>query len=1661
MLDKRTTSSYDGPLVLIYWSRFPWKSIQCCNSSLYAQYAYSASAANMEALETGDGRQHPATDEVRFVGTEQTGTEAPFDVGTSLPTQMETNEFEHKEVLTPLVPCRMEALNASPSHSEDETEEGGAASDKDDDDLEDEEEMDATPVQANNSDSEENAGRGTYCASFNLDEMMDIGTVDQQEQEAQMSTEDNFAGGVFEEDEAKIESDVDMNANLDEKAGEEKEEANKEEVIENQVNEEKEEANKEEAIENQVNEEKEEANKEEKEHQEDEEKEEANKEEAKENQEEEEKEEANKEEAKVNQEEEEKEEADKEEPKEIQEDEAKEKEEEGKQEEIKEKEEEAKQKEAGEGKEEAKRKEADKEKKEAQEEKQVVGQNEEASNEKEEGKKEEKEQEKEEEKKAEEEEKKEEKKEEERAPFYATRSRSRSAKSPASASDMTNGKLLVSASSSSSSSSPPLIKIKDEPMDEEYEQAHLSGAISMKDEPFVAKEEDLQIDSVYSVTPDGDGRRQRGVRGSSSALNMSCAHCRMGLLKGQTAYQRKGSPALFCSANCLTSSLSSPRIVKTCYRCQKRIFRPQDVILAPDVDGVTRDFCSEMCLSAFNHRKNSSASDNKPQSQCSMCGKIGISKHEVPLGGTNHSMCSDSCFTSFRTTHRLTMAGCANCEASCPVKPLLLKMEGSSKTLCNVSCLINYKKKTKITLSCTMCHSPRPLADMIHNKSTDDSVSLFCSSSCIMAFTVQSVSSSGAQMSCENCGKNALPAYHLAMSDTSIRNFCSLSCVMTFQEKFKVKQKQGTVYPKLSRAANVEQSTEPQPLPQGAAPTLSCAQCARTMSFKPDVIHVKDKVVFVCGWSCALEFKTTKNVSAKCEYCKQEKISREVKRINGKDCSFCSHGCKLLYEHELDALWGKHCKSCSYCQCVSKNLEKALYGESNEEFCSEDCRSNYTMLFCHVAKCASCGRKGKLKHSLILLGEVRNFCDLPCLLRYCNLQVKTQGEVFPQDSPVIANVVSLADTTAADKPTKQSMRLLCKNDTPPPDTPVRRRRRGREESNPSTVVRGKGAESQTDSDVIVINDSPVKKTYSSTTTHSTTNSSKSMKNKALLCKPLVQNKGISCRTQTVDVESQTELTIPKVMMVPIPVPVYVPIPMNMYSQWTPKPLGFPLPLPVPMFLPVTMNNADRIVDTIKKIKDKFPEDPFEAELVLMAEMVSETNGDKETRPGTAAGGDGISTYSDDLDTADLASLLNSWDDPNVPGPPLDIENDFPVEVLEKMSQQREPSPASPVRTSSRKRQASRKVRESRGRKKSSKSAEASGKKGSGATNTLPNVLKLKSEYGVDAWKRWIRWRDTQPDLEQPPRIGMRQLVLKEDILSCNSAEVSYGLCQFINEVKRPSGERYKPDSLFYLCLGIQQHLFENGRVENIFTDSFYSRFSNEFTNMLRGFQPSLTASGYIHTRVEEEFLWDCKQLGVYSPIVLLNTLLFFFCKNFGFTTPEQHRQLSFAHVMRCTKTGQGNVKTTFLRFYPPIDPNEEMDGAPAKRRRENEDERDTREEKILEMKENTENPLRCPVRLYEFYLSKCSDTVKQRTDVFYLLPERCCVPNSPLWFSATPLDEETKEAMLTRILVVRQMQEALKEQTFDPEDYEDKDEYTGGGGGGGGGDDDEDDLDWL
>lgn len=81
------------------------------------------------------------------------------------------------------------------------------------------------------------------------------------------------------------------------------------------------------------------------------------------------------------------------------------------------------------------------------------------------------------------------------------------------------------------------------------------------------------------------------------------------------------------------------------------------------------------------------------------------------------------------------------------------------------------------------------------------------------------------------------------------------------------------------------------------------------------------------------------------------------------------------------------------------------------------------------------------------------------------------------------------------------------------------------------------------------------------------------------------------------------------------------------------------------------------------------------------------------------------------------------------------------------------------------------------------------------------------------------------------------------------------------------------------------------------------------------------------TRVEEEHLWECKQLGAHSPHVLLSTLMFFNTKFFNLVSADEHGDLSFSHIMKHWKRNPGQsgkgaganqgTRNVLLRYYPP------------------------------------------------------------------------------------------------------------------------------------------------
>ncbi|NWU60269.1 ZMYM3 protein, partial [Pterocles burchelli] len=1049
---------------------------------------------------------------------------------------------------------------------------------------------------------------------------------------------------------------------------------------------------------------------------------------------------------------------------------------------------------------------------------------------------------------------------------------------------------------------------------------------------------------------------QRAPR--STVSKMTCCNCRTPLQKGQTAYQRKGLPQLFCSSSCLTTFSKKPPGKKICTFCKKEIWNTKDFVVAQIGSGASfREFCTSVCLSLYEaqqHRPAPQSADASDTSRCSVCHKPGEIQHEVSNGSVVHRICSDACFTKFRATKGLKTNCCDNCGLYIYNKGLPLEYlfhEGQQKRFCNSACLNSYKKKNTRVYPCMWCKTLCKNFDMLPNVDRSGKMGLFCSICCTTSHKVKQSGLVGPPRPCSFCRKSLSEPSYYNKTDRVVYQFCSPSCWTKFQRTS----------------------------PEGGI-HLNCHYCHNLFSGKPEILDWQDKVYQFCCKDCCEDFKRLRGVVSQCEHCKQEKLLHEKIRFSGVEKNFCSEGCVLLYKQDFTKNLGLCCITCTYCsQTCQRAVTEQLEG-STWDFCSEDCKSKYLLWYFKAARCHACKRQGKLLETIHWRGQIKHFCNQQCLLRFYNQQ--NQPNLDTQKGPES---------------------LLNSQTSEPKHAPS-------SQKTETNMVSAKTFSAQIPPAAPPPSASPVPATP--------------RKNKAAMCKPLMQNRGVSCKIEMKSKGCQTEADWkPQVIVLPIPVPIFVPVPMHMYCQKVPVPFSMPVPVPVPMFLPTTLESTDKIVETIEELKVKIPSNPLEADILAMAEMIAEA---EELDKASSDLCDLVSNQSAEglLEDCDLfgparddvlamaVKMANVLDEPG-----QDLEADFPKNPLDinpSVDFLFDCGLVGPDDVST-EQDLPRAVRKGQKRLVLSESCSRD------SVSSQPNCTVLNYSYGVNAWKSWVqaKYAGGETSKGEELRFGPKPMRIKEDILACTAAELNYGLAQFVKEITRPNGERYEPDSIYYLCLGIQQYLLENNRMVNIFTDLYYLTFVQELNKSLSGWQPTILPNNTVFSRVEEEHLWECKQLGVYSPFVLLNTLMFFNTKFFGLQTAEEHMQLSFTNVVRqsrkCT-TARGMTKVVSIRYCAPAKQKKGRDGSSGKRKREE-------EVPMLEQRENRMNPLRCPVKFYEFYLSKCPESLRNRNDVFYLQPERSCIAESPLWYSAIPMDRSMLESMLNRILAVREIYE--------------------------------------
>lgn len=584
-------------------------------------------------------------------------------------------------------------------------------------------------------------------------------------------------------------------------------------------------------------------------------------------------------------------------------------------------------------------------------------------------------------------------------------------------------------------------------------------------------------------------------------------------------------------------------------------------------------------------------------------------------------------------------------------------------------------------------------------------------------------------------------------------------------------------------------------------------------------------------------FIITNRQIAPCQWCKVKKYNFDMIQRNSQNMIYCSLNCLTMCEVSMNAISMKQqpCDKCSTMTTPQYHL--TMSDASVRNFCTYQCVMSFQSQFSRkpitldseqqAADPVPTGLPKRIKPGQTppkaaaapppSKTQSRGRPTRQAASKNTTTVLVAKGTAAARNAPktnnlIISCVTSLAPSTRSGRRGATPVNSLDKilqpvvELEPLPPMLLQKSARSLEDHSPSSV------QTRVETKTQVVTVPPMPKRVSNATT---------------MCRPAVLSKGITCKPQQCTIGCQTDSYLEKKMVIPIPVPIYMPSPMQMYTLPMPIPVPIPLPIPIPIFIPTTRNSANGIMKEIKKIQDKMPTDPFEAELLMMAEMVAGENRKKEeSDSGTDDdnndddfGGDGgigeSNAFGEDMLQMAL-KMATEYDEPAVDlesamtastitpnsHPSLNAGNDglLSHHQLLLLEQQRQ-AIIPPQNNTGRKRgppaRNTRAPAAKRGRKAHVPSPPPVPEPPREVEKADANMC-LKFTFGVNAWKQWVMTKNA--DLEKST---LRRKPFKSELLQMTADELNYSLCLFVKEVRKPNGSEYAPDTIYYLVLGKQ------------------------------------------------------------------------------------------------------------------------------------------------------------------------------------------------------------------------------------------------------------------
>ena len=228
-------------------------------------------------------------------------------------------------------------------------------------------------------------------------------------------------------------------------------------------------------------------------------------------------------------------------------------------------------------------------------------------------------------------------------------------------------------------------------------------------------------------------------------------------------------------------------------------------------------------------------------------------------------------------------------------------------------------------------------------------------------------------------------------------------------------------------------------------------------------------------------------------------------------------------------------------------------------------------------------------------------------------------------------------------------------------------------------------------------------------------------------------------------------------------------------------------------------------------------------------------------------------------------------------------------------------------------------------------------------------------------------------------------------------ELNSTLCEFFAELRKANGHDYEPDSLRVIFSAIDRHLKSKSCPKSIREDNIFLPCRQVLERKARKLRSD--GKGKILHRAqslnaeEEEILWECGQLGTFTPESLTNTVFWLLIQHFGLRGRQQYHDMK----MEDFYFAKDNNGIEFITVSEGVTKTSGQ-GLNARPR-------------LQKSKMFSSGGSRCPVEIFRLFMSRRLSDMINKGPVYLQAMKN---PSGPTWYKRQPMGKDSINAIMKK-----------------------------------------------